>query len=136
MRVAVARSLDISAVVMVSVMVRVRITVSLWMRRRMSRRRRIGMRTRIGMRIASVFGFSHANVDAASFSTGRPFRNACKILYCNCFPAYISSDGPSREMRHRRACNGDIQVLDMLILLAAELSAAMLAELAVISAET
>ena len=40
------------------------------------------------------------------------------------------------EMRHCRAYNSDRRVLDMLILSAAELSAAMLAELAAMSAET
>ena len=62
-----ARSLDMSALVMVLVMVPV------------------------SMRIAYVFAFDIpcADVGVADFSTTIPLHNVCKMVYCIFFPAYV-----------------------------------------------
>ena len=77
------RSLDISAVMMVPVMASVSMQVKIKVRTGVS------MRVRMRVAYASAFDIPCADVGVADFPTTIPFRNACKMVCCICFPAYI-----------------------------------------------
>ncbi len=44
---------------------------------------------RMSIVYASAFGIPRADVDASDFSTKIPFRNACSMACCRCFPAHV-----------------------------------------------
>ena len=83
-----ARSLDISAVVMVSVMV---VVMPYFLQAGVMVRMRVSMWMRIAVRIsyASVFDIPRADVDVTDFSTKTTFRSVYKMACCIRLPAYV-----------------------------------------------
>ena len=73
----------------------------------------MGMQMRIAY--VNVLGIPHADVDVGDSSTKTPCRNAYEMACCICLPPYVGLHVPSRKLRHCIACNGDIQVPDMLL---------------------
>lgn len=61
------------------------------------------------------FGIPRVDVDVTDFLMEITFRSAGISAYCIHFLAYVARDVSPRKMRRCKACNGGIQMLDMLI---------------------